>query len=61
MLHVIEELDEVLARCWEYVAGVQGRQATDCTDRQRPNAAGLIVQGHEQRLQPAGHPRSMIT
>jgi hypothetical protein len=61
VLHVIEELDEVLASCWEYVAGVQARQTADRTDCQRTYTAGLIIQGYKKCLQPAAHPRSMIT
>ena len=53
VLHVIQQLDEMLPGCWQNVARIQARQTAYHTDCQGSHAASLIVQGHEQGLQPA--------
>ena len=50
VLHVIQQLDEMLPGCWQNVARIQACQTADHTDCQGSHAASLIIQGHKQGL-----------
>ena len=53
VLHVIQQLDEMLPGCWQNVARIQACQTAYHADCQRSHAASLVIQGHKQGLQPA--------